>query len=84
MAYIGDLFNSISLTNISDVTPTGILHIGGSPYHFQYQEPFASNNSARSNWFNNSPQPVITVSIDRKSTRLNSSHTDISRMPPSA
>ena len=31
-------------------------------------------------WFDN----VIACYIDRKSTRLNSSHTDISRMPSSA
>ena len=28
--------------------------------------------------------PAISLVIDRKSTRLNSSHTDISRMPSSA
>ena len=28
--------------------------------------------------------PVISATLDRKSTRLNSSHTDISRMPSSA
>ena len=28
--------------------------------------------------------PFVTSSVDRKSTRLNSSHTDISRMPSSA
>ena len=30
------------------------------------------------------PNSVMTYSADRKSTRLNSSHTDISRMPSSA
>ena len=33
---------------------------------------------------NVSPADVTAVFLDRKSTRLNSSHTDISRMPSSA
>ena len=32
----------------------------------------------------NAGVPVVTLEADRKSTRLNSSHTDISRMPSSA
>ena len=47
------------------------------PYGFYSPEEYEP-------WLKNAGFDVITLELDRKSTRLNSSHTDISRMPSSA
>ena len=43
------------------------------------REPFSFSKFADGEWL-----MIRGIPIDRKSTRLNSSHTDISRMPSSA
>ena len=44
----------------------------------------ATVEAAINNLFCLTPVRIVTEVLDRKSTRLNSSHTDISRMPSSA
>ena len=41
-------------------------------------------DSGIDNFFGKTKLPIMNTPVDRKSTRLNSSHTDISRMPSSA
>ena len=55
-----------------------ILMEDGSPYYVPVTATVASGNPVR--WDN----PTPTHHTDRKSTRLNSSHIPLSRMPPSA
>src|ERR1044072_3838512 len=50
-------------------------------------EPFGNEPPTSNEWIAQNQRRVVpdkTVQQDRKSTRLNSSHTDISRMPSSA
>ena len=49
-----------------------------------FEEPLDSSNMQPKNWVKISEIIYNNYNRDRKSTRLNSSHTDISRMPSSA
>ena len=49
-----------------------------------HNTPFPIPESDRLQSFENDAPPKNRIAGDRKSTRLNSSHTDISRMPSSA
>ena len=65
---------------------------GSRPEYLMSYTPFYNHDKHLLNWYDNdipyhvldkNDKPKVHVE-DRKSTRLNSSHTDISRMPSSA
>ena len=66
-------------TGISEAVITGRAYIKGRAVVLAVMDPFFVMGSMGS-----VVGEKITAAIDRKSTRLNSSHTDISRMPSSA
>ena len=58
--------------DFGDKDTSRVQHLGSSPYGQPDEGIYAEDGK------------TYTLSLDRKSTRLNSSHTDISRMPSSA
>ncbi len=79
----------LSLIGLS-VTDASLLGIGALAYFFGLRHAFDADHIAAidnvTRKLRQSDQKPVAVGffLDRKSTRLNSSHTDISRMPSSA
>ena len=87
-AVIGHVVNTPNLKvrmhgkTVADIPADSLALGGGAPvYEREFQEP-AYIRELRAFDFSTLPEPDNYT--DRKSTRLNSSHTDISRMPSSA
>ena len=73
---IASIFNSNFWTNGGEKMENKTLDVDSSTTpKEQYNNPGAATAE---------PDPQSNIAIDRKSTRLNCSHTDVSRMPSSA
>jgi 5'-methylthioadenosine phosphorylase len=78
-----DALKRAGVTDVVSVSAVGSLREGLAPGTFVVVDQFVDRTFARAKSFFGTGC-VAHVSIDRKSTRLNSSHRYISRMPSSA
>ena len=76
-----DLCLLLSLRSAGTLTPYALMRFNGNASSYSNKRLNGDGASAASGSPTNA---YIVLGVDRKSTRLNSSHTDISRMPSSA